>query len=112
LGMSGALADQVASSSSITSSERRSRTASGITARRLLMRLVAEMLGQLAGARTEEEIVGPGGVLAQLTKRLVERALSADQLVGLGPGLRRHDAPFSSCLHSRPHPLAGTSLAA
>ena len=24
----------------------------------------------LAGARTEEEIVGPGGVLAQLTKRL------------------------------------------
>ena len=28
----------------------------------------------LAGAGTEEEIVGPGGVLAQLTKRLVERA--------------------------------------
>src|SRR5438270_10087891 len=32
----------------------------------------------LAGARTEEEIVGPGGVLAQLTKRLVERAMSAE----------------------------------
>jgi hypothetical protein len=30
--------------------------------------------GLLAGARTEEEIVGPGGVLSQLTKRLVERA--------------------------------------
>ena len=29
----------------------------------------------LAGARTEEEIVGPGGLLAQLTQRLVERAL-------------------------------------
>jgi hypothetical protein len=28
----------------------------------------------LAGARTEEEIVGPGGLLSQLTKRLVERA--------------------------------------
>ena len=28
----------------------------------------------LEGARTEEEIVGPGGLLAQLTKRLVERA--------------------------------------
>jgi hypothetical protein len=26
----------------------------------------------LAGARTEEEIVGPGGLLSQLTKRLVE----------------------------------------
>jgi hypothetical protein len=32
----------------------------------------------LAGARSEEEIVGPGGVLAQLTKRLVERALQAE----------------------------------
>jgi hypothetical protein len=29
----------------------------------------------LAGAKTEEEIVGPGGLLGQLTKRLVERAL-------------------------------------
>ena len=27
----------------------------------------------LAGARTEEEIAGPGGLLGQLTKRLVER---------------------------------------
>ena len=32
----------------------------------------------LAGARTEEEIVGPGGVLSQLTKRLVERALEVE----------------------------------
>ena len=32
----------------------------------------------LAGARTEEEIVGPGGLLAQLTKRLVERALEVE----------------------------------
>ena len=38
----------------------------------------------LAGARTEEEIVGPGGVLAQLTKRLVERALSAELTEHLG----------------------------
>src|ERR671936_493309 len=38
----------------------------------------------LAGARTEEEIVGPGGVLAQLTKRLVERALSAELTDHLG----------------------------
>src|SRR5947207_3358756 len=38
----------------------------------------------LAGARSEEEIVGPGGVLAQLTKRLVERAMSAELSEHLG----------------------------
>jgi putative transposase len=38
----------------------------------------------LAGARTEEEVVGPGGVLAQLTKRLVERAMSAELTEHLG----------------------------
>ena len=41
-------------------------------------RLADEVIDELlAGARTEEEIVGPGGVLSQLTKRLVERALQA-----------------------------------
>ena len=41
-------------------------------------RLADEVIDELlAGARTEEEIVGPGGVLAQLTKRLVERAMAA-----------------------------------
>jgi putative transposase len=38
----------------------------------------------LAGARTEEEIVGPGGLLAQLTKRLVERALEVELTDHLG----------------------------
>src|SRR5437868_900630 len=37
--------------------------------------LVDELLG---GAKTEEEIVGPGGVLSQLTKRLVERAMEVE----------------------------------
>ena len=32
----------------------------------------------LAGARTEAEIAGPGGLLAQLTKRLIERALEVE----------------------------------
>jgi putative transposase len=32
----------------------------------------------LAGARTEKEIAGPGGLLAQLTKRLVERAMEVE----------------------------------
>src|SRR6516164_6644639 len=41
----------------------------------------------LAGARTEEEIAGPGGLLAQLTKRLVERAMEVELTdhVGYGP---------------------------
>jgi len=38
----------------------------------------------LAGARTEEEIVGPGGLLSQLTKRLVERALEVELTDHLG----------------------------
>jgi putative transposase len=38
----------------------------------------------LAGARTEEEIVGPGGLLAELTKRLVERAMDAELTEHLG----------------------------
>ena len=48
-------------------------------------RLSDEVVDQLlAGARTEEEIVGTGGVLAQLTKRLVERALQAELSEHLG----------------------------
>src|SRR6266536_1748571 len=48
-------------------------------------RLSDEVIDELlAGARTEEEIVGPGGVLAQLTKRLVERALAAELSEHLG----------------------------
>jgi 6-phosphogluconolactonase len=37
----------------------------------------------LAGARTEEEIVGPGGLLSQLTKRLVERGNTPKGLYNL-----------------------------
>lgn len=44
--------------------------------RELREQLSDEVIDQLlAGARSAEEIVGPGGVLAQLTKRLVVRAL-------------------------------------
>jgi putative transposase len=38
----------------------------------------------LAGARTEEEVVGPGGLLSKLTKRLVERAMEAELTDHLG----------------------------
>jgi putative transposase len=45
----------------------------------------------LAGARTEEEIVGPGGLLSQLTKRLVERALEVELTDHVG--YERHNEP-------------------
>ena len=45
----------------------------------------------LAGARTEEEIVGPGGLLSQLTKRLVERAMEVEIADHLG--YERHQEP-------------------
>jgi transposase-like protein len=38
----------------------------------------------LAGARTEEEIAGPGGLLSQLTRRLVERAMEVELTDHLG----------------------------
>ena len=42
-------------------------------------RLSDELIDELlAGARSEEEIVGPGGLLADLTRRLVERAMDAE----------------------------------
>ena len=43
--------------------------------RRISNEVIDELL---AGARTEEEIAGPGGLLAQLTKRLVERAMEVE----------------------------------
>ncbi len=44
-----------------------------------------ELLDELlAGARTEEEITGRGGLLSQLTKRLVERALEVELTDHLG----------------------------
>ncbi|HEY3946371.1 MAG TPA: transposase [Solirubrobacteraceae bacterium] len=47
----------------------------------LLDELVDELL---AGAKTEEEIVGPGGLLSRLTKRLVERAMEVELTDHLG----------------------------
>jgi putative transposase len=38
----------------------------------------------LAGAKTEAEIVAPGGLLAELTRRLVERAMDAELTEHLG----------------------------
>jgi putative transposase len=43
--------------------------------------VIDELLG---GAKTEQEIVGPGGLLAQLTKRLVERAMEVELTDHLG----------------------------
>jgi putative transposase len=40
--------------------------------------------GLLAGAQGEQEIVSPGGLLSQLTKRLVERAMEVELTDHLG----------------------------
>jgi putative transposase len=51
----------------------------GELAREVRDRLSDELVDELlAGARGEEEIVGPGGLLADLTRRLVERAMAAE----------------------------------
>jgi putative transposase len=48
-------------------------------------RLGDELIDELlAGARSEQEIVGPGGLLADLTRRLVERAMDAELTDYLG----------------------------
>jgi putative transposase len=48
-------------------------------------RISNELLDELlAGASTEEEIAGPGGVLAELTKRLVQRAMEVELTDHLG----------------------------
>jgi hypothetical protein len=48
-------------------------------------RLGDELIDELlAGARSEEEIVGAGGLLSQLTKRLVERAMVVELTDHLG----------------------------
>src|SRR3954469_7024262 len=55
---------------------RRVRQALGMPAdRRISNEVINELL---AGANTEEEIAGPGGLLAELTKRLVERAMEVE----------------------------------
>ena len=53
----------------------------------------------LAGARTEEEIAGPGGLLAALTKRLVERALEVELTEHLG--YEPHCEPEGGALNTR-----------
>src|ERR1017187_10030816 len=58
------------------SDRRRVHAALGMPADRRISDEVIDEL--LAGASTEEEIAGPGGLLAELTKRLVERAMEVE----------------------------------
>ena len=55
---------------------RRVRQALGVPSDRRISNEVIDEL--LAGASSEEEIAGPGGLLAELTKRLVERAMEVE----------------------------------
>jgi len=59
---------------------RRKRSSSGLR-EQLPDELIDELL---AGARSEEQLVGPGGLLGQLTKRLVERAMEVELTDHLG----------------------------
>jgi putative transposase len=65
-----------------TAGRRRVRQALGVSSDRRISDEVIDQL--LAGASSEEEIAGPGGLLAQLTKRLVERALEVELTEHLG----------------------------
>ena len=71
--LSGELVDEVVDRAA---DRRRLRQALGMPSDRRISNEVIDEL--LAGASTEEEIAGPGGVLAQLTKRLIERALEVE----------------------------------
>ncbi|WP_249019252.1 IS256 family transposase [Conexibacter sp. S30A1] len=53
----------------------------------------------LAGARTEEEILGSGGVLGRLTKRLVERAMNAELTCHVG--YEPHQEPAGGAANQR-----------
>src|SRR5512132_2218022 len=61
---------------------RRVRQALGMPSDRRISDAVVDEL--LAGASSEEEIAGPGGLLAQLTRRLVERAMEVELTDHLG----------------------------
>jgi putative transposase len=64
--------------------------------RRISDEVIEELL---AGASSEEEIAGPGGLLAQLTKRLVERAMEVELTdhVGYEP----HQEPLGGAGNTR-----------
>ena len=47
-------------------------------------RISDQVIDELLAASTEEEIAGPGGLLAQLSKRLVERAMEFELTDQLG----------------------------
>jgi putative transposase len=76
---------------------RRVRQALGMPSDRRISNEVIDEL--LAGASTEEEIAGPGGLLAELTKRLVERAMEVELTdhVGYEP----HREPPGGALNTR-----------
>src|SRR5947209_1828470 len=80
-----------------TAGRRRVRQALGMPSDRRISDEVIDEL--LAGASTEEEIAGPGGLLAELTKRLVERAMEVELTdhVGYEP----HQEPPGGAVNQR-----------
>ncbi len=80
----------VARSETVGRAQRRAGAARGPDPRPELAEEVKALLPDelidelLAGSRTEQEIAGPGGLLGQLTKRLVERAMEVELTDHLG----------------------------
>jgi len=72
----GLSADVIGGALNRAAGRRRVREALGVPSDRRISDEVVDEL--LAGASTEEEIFGPGGVFAGLTKRLVERAMEVE----------------------------------
>jgi putative transposase len=77
--LSGELIDEAVASAA---DRRALRQALGVPSDRRISNEVIDEL--LAGASTEQEIAGPGGLLAELTKRLVDRAMEVELTDHLG----------------------------
>jgi transposase-like protein len=67
--------------------------------RRISNEVIDELL---AGASTQEEIAGPGGLLAELTKRLVKRAMEVKITDHLG--YEPHQQPSGGAENTRNDP--------
>src|ERR1035438_485772 len=85
---------------------RRLRQALGVPSDRRISNEVIDEL--LDGASTEEEIAGPGGLLAELTKRLVERAMEVELTDHVGYEAHQ-EPPDRQVVNQRARKLFGPS---
>ena len=105
---------RVARSETVGRAQRRAGAARGPDPRPELAEEVKALLPDelidelLAGSRTEQEIAGPGGLLGQLTKRLVERAMEVELTDHLG--YEPHQEPPGGSGNTRNGPTSKTLI--